>query len=63
MGCEYVVRVVERQTYLSHGREVSDPSAATHYPTPSHARVAADGFLRRTPRVQTEIVETKREYA
>lgn len=58
----YVVRIIGpsgMETYLSHGREVHSVNAATYYPHPSNARVAADGYLRRTPRIVAEVIDTR----
>lgn len=58
----YIVRVIGpsgRQTFLRWGRECEQQDNATHYPHPSNAQVAADGYLRKTPGVYAEVVDTR----
>ena len=58
----FVVRIVSPSgtpAYLSRGREVQSLDAAAHYPSPSHARVAADGFLKRNPRLYVDVIDSR----
>lgn len=60
----YVVRIIGptgRETYLRWGREVTNVDNATYYPHPSNAQVAADGYLRRTPKIVAEVIDTRDE--